>query len=90
MQTKRKALPALPRGKGRCEKCVEAFIRSFILPRLSGFVQWATGAVGCSIFWAHGIMWALHMEQFNFHMMALSAALLAISAYMEVTHNENV
>lgn len=90
MQTKRKALPALPRGKGRCEKCVEAFIRSFILPRLPGFVQWATGAVGCSIFWVHGTLWAIHMENFNVPMMALSAVLIAISAYMEVKHNENV
>ena len=61
-----------------------------ILHHAPDFVQWATGAIGCSIFWSHGIMWALHMEQFNFHMMALSAALIAISAYMEVTHNENV
>lgn len=90
MQTKRKALPALPRGKGRCEKCVEAFIRSFILPRLPGFVQWATGAVGCSIFWTHGVYWSMHMQRFNAPLFAVGVLLIAVSAHMEVKHNENV
>lgn len=90
MQAKRKALPALPRGKGRCEKCVEAFVRRFILHRLPGFVQWAAGAAGCSLFWSHFVLWAIHMEKFNPTIMVLSVALIGFSALLEVHDNENV
>ena len=90
MQTKRNALPALPRGKGRCEKMLESFIRTFILPRIPGFVQWAAGAAGCSLFWSHFVMWAIHMEKFNPAVMGLSVVLIGVSAWMEVHENENV
>lgn len=61
-----------------------------ILQHLPGFVQWATGAVGCSIFWTHGVYWAMHMQRFNAPLFAVGVLLIAVSAHMEVKHNENV
>ena len=61
-----------------------------ILHHAPDFVQWATGAVGCSIFWTHGVYWAMHMQKFNAPLFAAGVLLIAVSSHMEVKHNENV
>ena len=58
-----------------------------ILHHVPDFVQWATGAVGCSIFWTHGVYWAMHMQRFNAPLFAVGVLLIAVSARMEVKHN---
>ena len=90
MQAKRNALPALPRGKGKCEKCVPTFVRNLIVPQIYDFVQWVTGLLGCTVFWSHGILWLVHLEPFNAPAFALGALMIAVSAVMEVHFNEKV
>lgn len=84
MRQNKSAAVALQRHGGR-EKHLDN-----ILQHLPGFVQWATGAVGCSIFWTHGVYWAMHMQRFNAPLFAVGVLLIAVSAHMEVKHNENV
>lgn len=54
-----------------------------IVHRIFDFVQWATGAVGCCIFWTHGIYWAMHMQRFNAPLFFVGVLLIAVSATME-------
>lgn len=84
MQENKSAAAALQHHDGR-EKLLND-----ILQHLPGFVQWVTGLIGCTVFWSHGIFWLVHLEPFNAPAFAIGAMMVAVSAVMEVKHNEKV